>query len=71
MLSDKSDFYMISNLSIAIHDIAMRMLTSLSEDKILLPRYVNFSTNLIDLPFKVEMVPFRLKFMNSVLFAFT
>ena len=33
---------MIDNLSVAVHTFSMRMLTSLSVDEILLPRYVNF-----------------------------
>ena len=63
---------MIDNLSLAIHALARRMLTSLSVDKILLPRYVNLPTNFIDLPHRVELAPSHLKKgMNSVLFAFT
>ena len=54
---------MIDNLSIAVHSSSRHMLTSLSVDKILLPRYVNISTNFRGLPFKVEMY--------SVLFTFT
>ena len=41
----------------------MRRLTSLSVDKILLPRYLNWSTNFRGL----EMAPSCLKHMNSVL----
>ena len=37
----KSDFRMIDNLSIAVHAFSVRMLTSLSVDELLLPRYVN------------------------------
>ena len=36
---------MIDNLSIVVHACARRMLTSFSVDEILLPTYVNFSTN--------------------------
>ena len=45
ILSEKSDFHMIDNLSIATHDFAKLMLTSLSVDEILLLRYVNLSNN--------------------------
>ena len=43
ILSDESEFDMIDILSIAVHTLARRILTSLSEDKILLMRYVIFS----------------------------
>ena len=46
ILSDRSDF---------------SMLTSLSVDEMLLPRYVNLSTNFRGLLFKVEMLPSHLK----------
>ena len=52
---------MIDNLSVAFHTFAKRILTSLSFDKILLPRYVNWSTNFRDLPFKMEIALFLLK----------
>ena len=45
ILSDRSDFYMIDNQLIAVHDFAKRILTSLSVDKTQLPRYVNLSIN--------------------------
>ena len=41
ILSDKSDFHIIDNQSIAVHNFANCMLTSLSVDEILLLRYVN------------------------------
>ena len=47
---------MIDNLSIAIHALLMRMLTSLSVDEILLLRYVNWSSYFRGLPFYGEMV---------------
>ena len=40
ILSERSDFPIINNLSSAFH---VRMLTSLSEDEILLPRYTRLS----------------------------
>ena len=61
---------MIDNLSIAVHDFAWRMLTSLSVNKILLPRYVNRSTNFRGLTLKVEMDLSCLKHLNLVLFTF-
>ena len=58
---------MINNLSIVIHTFARCMLTSLSVDKILLPRYVNLSTNFRGGPLRLEMVPSHLKPMHFVL----
>ena len=55
--SERANFYMIDNLSIAVHPFPMRILTSLSIDEILLPRYVNWSTNIRCLALKVEMAP--------------
>ena len=46
ILLDRPDFYMIDSLLIVVHVFTMRMLTSLSVDEILLPRYVNLSTNI-------------------------
>ena len=48
-------FRVIDNSSIAFHAFAMRMLTSLSVDEILLPRYMNLSSNFRDLLLKMEM----------------
>ena len=59
---------MIDNLLIAVHDFARHMLTSLSIDEILLPRYENLSTNFRGLLLKGEMALSHLKHMNSVLF---
>ena len=59
--SDRSEFYMIDNLS-SIPCFSKRMMTSLSVDEILLSRYMNWSTNFRDLPFKVE----RISCLNSV-----
>ena len=70
ILSDRSDFHMINNLSIVVHTFARHMLTSLSVDEILLPRYVNLSSNFRGLLLKVEMAPCHLKHTNSLLFAF-
>ena len=48
----------------------MCMLTSLSVDKMLLQRYVNWSTNFRGFPLRREMAAFCFKHINSVLFAF-
>ena len=39
ILSDRLDFQMVNNLSVTFHAFARCMLTSLSVDKILLPKY--------------------------------
>ena len=44
--------YMIDNLSVAVHAFSMSILASISVDKMLLPRYVNRSTNFRGLPLK-------------------
>ena len=41
ILSDISDFHMMDNLSIVVQAFTRRMLTLISEDEMLLPRYVN------------------------------
>ena len=72
ILSDRSDFHMINNLSIAAHAFSSRIL-SFSVDETLLPRYVNLFTNFREPPFSVKISPFFfcLKHMYSVLSAFT
>ena len=70
-ISDKSNFHMIENSSIAFYTFDRRMLSSLSFNELLLLLiYVKWSTNLRSLSLKVEVAPFCLKHMNSVLFAF-
>ena len=71
ILSDRSDFHLIDSLSVAVDAFARRILISLSVDETLLPRYLNLSTNFRGLLFSVEMTPYRLKLMYSILFAFT
>ena len=71
ILSDRSNFYMIYNLSIVLLVYTRRMLTSFFVNKMLLPRYVNWSANSWGFPLRVEIVPFYLKHIFSVLFAFT
>ena len=56
---------MIDNQSITVHAFARYMLISLSVDEILLPRYVNLSTNFRDLPINVQITPSCLKHWNS------
>ena len=54
-------FQMSDNLSIAVHTFASHILTSLSVDETLLPKYLNLSTNFRGPPLRLEMAPFRLK----------
>ena len=54
ILSDRLNFYMINNLLIIIHAFTRRILMSLSDDT-LLSRYIHWSTNFRELPFRVEM----------------
>ena len=68
--SDRSDFLMIDNLSIAVHTFTRHMLSLLSVNEILLPRYVNLSTNFRGLSLRVEIVCSHWKHMYSVWFAF-
>ena len=46
IILERSDFHMISNLTLVVNICVWSMLTSLSVDKILLPRYMNWSANL-------------------------
>ena len=59
--SDRFDFHMINNLSIAVHTFASRILISFSVDETL-----NLSTRFREPLFSVEMFLFRLKHMYSV-----
>ena len=61
ILSDWSDFHMINSLSMVAYAFTRHILTSLSVDEMLLPRYMNLSTNFRGLPFRVEMTPSWLK----------
>ena len=71
ILSDRLDFYMIYKLSLAGHAFARHILTSLSVDEILQPRYVNLSTNFRGLSFRVQIASSHLKHMHSILFVLT
>ena len=66
ILSDRSDFHMIDNLSRAVQASTRRISTSLSVDEIMLLRYMNLSTNFRGRPLKVEMAPSRLKHTYSI-----
>ena len=67
-------FYRIEDMfdcqSIAVSVSARRMLTSLSVDEIMLPKYANFSINFRGLPLRLKMAP-RLKLTSNIFFAFT
>ena len=71
ILSDKSDFHVTDNLSIAVHTFASHILMSFSVDETLLPRYVKLSTSFRELLFSLEMSPLGLKHIYSILFALT
>ena len=58
------NFHKIDNLSIEVYAFLRRILTSLSVDETLLPKYINLSTNFKGLPLRVEMAPSCLKHMN-------
>ena len=58
ILSDRLDFHMNNNLSIAVHVFASCILMSFSVDETLLLRYMNLSTDFREPSFRVEMSPF-------------
>ena len=60
VLLDRSDSHMIDGLSVAVHALARRILTSFSEGEIMLARYVNLSTNFRGSPNRMEMDHFYL-----------
>ena len=49
------DFHMVINQTIGVYALPMSILTSLTVDEILQPKYMNWSTNFISLPFNEEM----------------
>ena len=65
--SERSNLHVINNLSITVYAFPLHILTLLSLDEILLPRYVKWCTNFKGLPFNGEMAPSCLQHMNSVL----
>ena len=71
LIYPRSYFYIVDNLLIAVDALTIRMLSSLSLDKILLLKFINWSTNFRGLPINDEMTPLLLKYMNSVLSEFT
>ena len=66
-----SDFYLVDNQPIVVHPSSMRMLTSLSLDEIILPKYVKILTNFRALSFEDYIVTSRLIHMNLLLSNFT
>ena len=71
ILLASSDLHMIKSLLIAVHVFARHILISLSVDEMLLPRYVNLTTDFREPPFREEMAPSGLKLMYSVWSTFT
>ena len=69
---DTNSLWSVSCLPIAFKTFARRMLITLPVDQMLLPSYVNSSTNFKDLPPRVDMFFYflSLKYMSSVLFRF-
>ena len=57
ILSVRSKFHMIGNYSITVHVFPVRMLTLVSVDKMLLLRYVKWSTNFKGSLYNVQIVP--------------
>ena len=68
ILSD-SDFYMINNQSIAVYAYSNHILMSFSVDEMLLLKYINLSTDFREPPLRMEMSPFWVKHIYSVLSA--
>ena len=66
ILSDRSDFHMTKNLSIATHAFASRVLMSFLVDKTLLLRWMNLSTSFTDQQFCAEKWPLWLKHVTTV-----
>ena len=66
IFQDRSEFHMINSLLIEIHTFTRRILISVSVDEILLPIYVNLSTNFRELPFRVEKALSWLKELYSI-----
>ena len=58
LLSDRFDFHMINNQSVAVHAFARHIVMLFSVDETLLPRYVNLSTDFREPPFTVKMSTF-------------
>ena len=71
ILSDRFDFNMTDTLLVAVHAFTSHTLMSFSVDETLLQRLVNLSTSFREPSFSMEMSPFLLKRMYSVLSALT
>ena len=71
ILSERSDFDIVDNLSITVHDFPMRKLTSFSVDDILFWRFLEWSSHSRRMPFNMEMPSSCLQYINSVLFELT
>ena len=61
ILLNRSNFHMINDLSIAFHTFARHMMTLISVDEMLLPRYVNCSTIFRSLSLRMAMASFLFK----------
>ena len=70
ILLQRLAFHMIDNLSTAVHTFARCILTSLSVDEIMLPRYVNSTTNFKGSSHQKEKTASCFKHTNSPLFVF-
>ena len=64
-------FILLDDLSLAVYFLTSRILMSFSEDETLLPRLESLSSNFREPQFSVEMPPFWLKLMYSVLSSLT
>ena len=65
--SNRSDSLITNNLSIAVHNILMSMLISLSVEEIRLPRFMKWSTNFRRLTLNAKMTPIILIFLWNFL----
>ena len=65
ILTDRWDFHIVDNLSVAIHVLPMRIMISLSINEILLPWYAKCFINFRGLLFNEEMALSRLKHVLS------
>ena len=66
-MSERADFQTVSILFRAVQALAMRIFLSFSVELILLPKYVNVSTDSTDSPETVCIEPCWLKLMKLVL----
>ena len=66
-MSERADFQTVSILFRAVQTLAMRIFLSFSVELILIPKYVNVSTDSTDSPETVCIKPCWLKLMKLVL----